>query len=159
MQTSNNKGFSLVELIVVIAIMAVLVGMVGMQVIPYLNNARRSKDIQILSAIQTASVAAYSEKIEAAPTSGTMSITITAGSGGVDVYSCDVSTAQEIADETKFLVSIPYVSEATERFSSKTFNSIDKIVVVFDLDTDTVEVHAYEGSDEKTQPGEITAKL
>ncbi len=159
MRTSNNKGFSLVELIIVIAIMAVLVGMVGTQVIPYINNAKRSKDVQILSAIQTASVAAYSKKVDAAPTSGTMKITITAGLGGTDNYTCDISTAQEIGDEAKFLVSIPYVSEANARFSSKTFSGIDKIEVVFDFDNNTVEVHAYESGSEKTQPGEITAKL
>ncbi|MBQ6094530.1 MAG: prepilin-type N-terminal cleavage/methylation domain-containing protein, partial [Lachnospiraceae bacterium] len=38
MKKLNNKGFSLVELIIVIAIMAILVGVVGTQVIPYLEN-------------------------------------------------------------------------------------------------------------------------
>ena len=35
----DNKGFSLVELIIVIAIMAILVGVVGTQVVPYLHNS------------------------------------------------------------------------------------------------------------------------
>lgn len=45
----DNKGFSLVELIIVIAIMAILVGVVGTQVIPYIEKSRQSKDLQILS--------------------------------------------------------------------------------------------------------------
>ena len=60
MKKLNNKGFSLVELIIVIAIMAILVGVVGTQVIPYLENSRKAKDLQILSAWNTAAVSAYS---------------------------------------------------------------------------------------------------
>jgi prepilin-type N-terminal cleavage/methylation domain-containing protein len=60
MKKLNNKGFSLVELIIVIAIMAILVGVVGTQVIPYLENSRKAKDIQILSAWNTAGMSAYS---------------------------------------------------------------------------------------------------
>lgn len=57
----NNKGFSLVELIIVIAIMAILVGIVGTQVIPYINKSKVAKDQQVLNSISTAAVAAYSE--------------------------------------------------------------------------------------------------
>jgi len=56
----NNKGFSLVELIIVIAIMAVLVGIVGTQVIPYLERSRQAKDFQIFSSWNTAGMSAYS---------------------------------------------------------------------------------------------------
>jgi len=44
MKKLNNKGFSLVELIIVIAIMAILVGVVCPQVIPYLERSRKAKD-------------------------------------------------------------------------------------------------------------------
>ncbi|OYO51557.1 hypothetical protein CG709_19045 [Lachnotalea glycerini] len=54
----NNKGFSLVELIIVIAIMAVLVGILAPQYIKYVENSRISADKntvdQVASAIQTA---------------------------------------------------------------------------------------------------------
>lgn len=56
----DNKGFSLVELIIVIAIMAILVGVVGTQVIPYIEKSRRAKDQQVLSAYCTDTVAAAS---------------------------------------------------------------------------------------------------
>ena len=50
----NNKGFSLVELIIVIAIMAVLVGVLAPQFIKYVEQSRRSKDIQAAANLQTA---------------------------------------------------------------------------------------------------------
>ena len=153
----NNKGFSLVELIIVIAIMAVLVGMVGAQVIPYINNTKRAKDVQILSAIQTASVAAYSERVDSAPVTGTMTIVITPGSSEDDVYTCN--QAQDIADETYYLVNVPYLTEADHRFSSSVFRGIDRIEIVFDFDNNKVALHAYEGDEEKTEEEEISAKL
>lgn len=55
----NNKGFSLVELIIVIAIMAILVGVVGTQVIPYIEKSRQAKDIQIMNALCTATISAF----------------------------------------------------------------------------------------------------
>lgn len=42
----NNKGFSLVELIIVIAIMAVLVGVLAPQFMKYVEQSRKSTDIQ-----------------------------------------------------------------------------------------------------------------
>lgn len=41
----NNKGFSLVELIIVIAIMAVLIGVLAPQYIKYVERSRESADL------------------------------------------------------------------------------------------------------------------
>ena len=46
-EKKDNKGFSLVELIIVIAIMAILVGIVGTQVIPYISKSKVAKDQQV----------------------------------------------------------------------------------------------------------------
>lgn len=54
----NNKGFSLVELIVVIAIMAVLVGVLAPMFIRYVEKSRESTDLQNLDSIIT-TVEAY----------------------------------------------------------------------------------------------------
>lgn len=59
-EKKDNKGFSLVELIIVIAIMAILVGVVGTQVLPYIEKSRKAKDIQVLSGLCTDAVTAYS---------------------------------------------------------------------------------------------------
>lgn len=61
---SENKGFTLIELIIVMAIMAILLGIVGTQVIPYLEKAREAKDLQIVNSFSTAAVATYSMNAE-----------------------------------------------------------------------------------------------
>lgn len=53
----NNKGFSLVELIIVIAIMAVLVGVLAPQFIKYVEQSRRSTDISNAEEIRSAILA------------------------------------------------------------------------------------------------------
>lgn len=73
----GNKGFSLVELIVVIAIMAVLVGVLAPTLIRNVENSRKSKDEQNLDTIKEAIQVtlqdenAYSEVV---PTTGTKAV-------------------------------------------------------------------------------------
>ena len=50
----TNKGFSLVELIIVIAIMAVLVGVLAPQFLKYVERSRKSTDVQNVASIVTA---------------------------------------------------------------------------------------------------------
>jgi type IV pilus assembly protein PilA len=50
----NNKGFSLVELIIVIAIMAVLVGVLAPQFLKYVERSRKSTDVQTVAEIISA---------------------------------------------------------------------------------------------------------
>lgn len=155
---TDNEGFSLVELIIVIAIMAVLVGTVGAQVIPYLNNAKKARDIQILSAYATAGVVAYSEKVESVPLVDSMTVEIVPGNASTgDVYTC--TDAQIVADEMKVLVDKNYLSDSSKPFKSKTYQNIDKIEVVFDFENAKVHVYAYEGSDEKSSEDDIGAIL
>lgn len=47
----NNKGFSLVELIVVIAIMAVLVAVLAPALLKYVENSRKSSDATVISGV------------------------------------------------------------------------------------------------------------
>lgn len=60
----NNKGFSLVELIIVIAIMAVLVGILAPQYLKYVKNSRISTDITNAEEIATAVNVAISDPEE-----------------------------------------------------------------------------------------------
>ncbi len=50
----NNKGFSLVELIIVIAIMAILVGVMAPQLIKYVEKTNESSDAQLCDSVRTA---------------------------------------------------------------------------------------------------------
>ena len=50
----NNKGFSLVELIIVIAIMAILVGVLAPQLIKYIEKTNVSSDTQLCDSVRTA---------------------------------------------------------------------------------------------------------
>ena len=50
----NNKGFSLVELIIVIAIMAILVGVMAPQLIKYIEKTNVSSDTQLADSVRSA---------------------------------------------------------------------------------------------------------
>ncbi len=50
----TNKGFSMVELIIVIAIMAILAGAIAPALIKYINRSRLSSDIQTGQSVATA---------------------------------------------------------------------------------------------------------
>ena len=82
----NNKGFSLVELIVVIAIMAVLVGVLAPTLIGNIEKSRESKDLQNLDSIRQAVVTAMSDEnvySSTVPTTG--SVTVASGANGASL--------------------------------------------------------------------------
>lgn len=108
-EKKDNKGFSLVELIIVIAIMAILVGIVGTQVIPYINKSKIEKDRQILSSYSTAAVSAYSM----------VAGEITTELGTIDVYTQTSSSA----DQTKIIEQIKKLTYDTWANVHKKFKS------------------------------------
>lgn len=72
----NNSGFSLVEFIIVITIMALLVGIVGTLVIPYIDEARKAKDIQKMNSYCTNAVTAYVTSAASLDENETYTITV-----------------------------------------------------------------------------------
>ncbi len=95
-RTLNNKGFSLIELIVVIAIMAILVGVLAPQFIQYIESSKQSTDIQNASAIRSA--------IEAGVADGTIT---------ADVKVEVTSTGIKVADSGKTAVEAVGISQTT----------------------------------------------
>ena len=80
----NNKGFSLVELIIVIAIMAVLVGVLAPQFMKYVEQSRKSRDIQTAQNLQTAYLA---DIADGTLTGAGSNLTISSTSGATTGYS------------------------------------------------------------------------
>ena len=68
----NNKGFSLVELIIVIAIMAVLIGVLAPQYLGYVKNSKIYTDLQNAESLAT-QIAVVAADAEAGTTAVTLS--------------------------------------------------------------------------------------
>lgn len=78
MKKMNNKGFSLVELIIVIAIMAILAGAIAPALIRYIDKSRRSNDVSSCDTIETSvNTALGNESISEYLTSSTAGTVIT----------------------------------------------------------------------------------
>lgn len=147
-EKKDNKGFSLVELIIVIAIMAILVGIVGTQVLPYINKSKEAKDFQIINSYGTAATTAYSSNAEKVTNNVT-----------VDVYGDKNSTdkvKKTLANEIITLTGYDDISKLTDKMGSKKGKDITKIEVVIDIKD--VAADATAGTDDKVSTKTITTQ-
>ncbi|MGN0430657.1 MAG: type II secretion system protein [Acetatifactor sp.] len=133
----DNKGFSLVELIIVIAIMAILVGVVGTQVVPYLNKSKVAKDQQLLSAFATAAVSAYSYKADQISSTDPSTITFDYFATTADE---DGTIQEKIKAEMATLVSYSTNTALQDKMSSADGKALNDLVISLDQSGHTVTV-------------------
>ncbi len=63
----KNKGFTLVELIIVVAVIAILAGVLAPQYLQYVERTRESNDIQIATSLMDAAVIAIADPANNVP--------------------------------------------------------------------------------------------
>ena len=129
MKKINNKGFSLVELIIVIAIMAILVGIVGTQVLPYIDKAKEAKDIQIVSGYCTDATTAFVGCTDQLDSTKIYTITANKGASGWTVDAEDNTGASSTILRNAF-VEMNNITTKAPNLQSKEGKKITKITIV-----------------------------
>ena len=94
---NDNKGFSLVELIIVVAILAILVGLLAPQYIKYVEKSRKSADASNLSEMVNA-VQIYAADAESSLPAGTYTITISKDNTTISGDTADKKVEKAIAE-------------------------------------------------------------
>lgn len=115
MKKKNNKGFSLVELIVVIAIMAVLMVVLAPAMLRYVEKTRVQKDDSAVSEVANAAELALADETIYTAADGAATITITVEDGKVITAKTDKATDfAALAKDVKATVGekIDFVSKA-----------------------------------------------
>lgn len=145
MKKMDNKGFSLVELIVVVAIMAVLMTVLAPQYLKYVEKARLQKDNSAIAEIANAiKIAMADETINSAVTDGTtITFANSAGDDATVTFSANVmlpggtTVCGKLADE------LTDVMGASCKTSSNTYNeSSTPIVITINKTGSSVSVSA-----------------
>lgn len=144
----KNKGFSLVELIIVIAIMAILVGVVGTQVVPYIEKSRQAKDEQILSSFCTAALTSFSQNAASLDNTKKYGISnfVASSSATAGTLTANTAASSTIVNDFTTLTGYSSVALVTSAMESKLGKTITTINVVYDASNGQVAVTAYDGA-------------
>lgn len=110
----NNKGFSLVELIIVIAIMAILVVVLAPQYLKYVEKSRVSSDAQTAVEFESAMSVLASDPDIALNTTGS-TYTVTSDTNGAITISDDLKAAFNTAGSIDTTKTYKYTSAAFKK--------------------------------------------
>lgn len=117
----NNKGFSLVELIIVVAIMAVLMGILAPQYIRYVEKTRIRADDSIIADMDKSASALLADEKYYDKTGGSVVVTIDHTTGAVSVTGfTDATLATKFC--TEMHTSLYGTSTASKKFKSKAYS-------------------------------------
>lgn len=147
MKKKNNKGFSLVELIVVIAIMAVLMVVLAPAMLRYVEKSRIQKDESAVGEIINATnIALSDEKVNAAVSETTI---IEISTGKIETTN---DTGKELEKELH-----KSVDPSKVKFDSKQFENMKYTIHIKKASDGTLQVEDYQKYVDKTNTGRWSA--
>lgn len=139
---NSNKGFTLLELIIVVAIIAVLIGFLVPQYMKFTEKSRVSTDEQIAKAVHDAVAAAVADEyISDRPLSGF---------SRMNMSSLNALAYTDFVDEVKGFLQVDDLNDVNDRLKSKTYkhdiqveldsNQVTKVTLESDVGGDDLVI-------------------
>lgn len=151
MSQKNNKGFSLVELIVVVAIMAVLMGILVPTLVKNVEKSKKQKDASAIEEIRSTMVTTLAD-----PTYSDIEATIVYDGTTIDVDTPKTITpVKPITDaEVKTFLTAVSADVKDWKFTSKAYKADDQVTFVISGQMVTV----YREAEDESVPGGATTE-
>ena len=148
MSQKNNKGFSLVELIVVVAIMAVLMGILVPTLVKNVEKSKKQKDASAIEEIRSTMVTTLAD-----PTYSDIEARIDYEGTTIDVDNPKSITPVKPITEAEVKTFLTAVSADVKdwKFTSKAYKADDKDKVTFVISGQMVTV--YREAEDESVPG------
>lgn len=146
MSQKNNKGFSLVELIVVVAIMAVLMGILVPTLVKNVEKSKKQKDASAIEEIRSTMVTTLAD-----PTYSDIEATIVYDGTTIDVDTPKTIKAVEPITDAEVKTFLTAVSADVKdwKFTSKAYKADDEVTFVISGQMVTV----YREAEDESVPG------